>query len=150
MLASYRWLRELCPVEASPSEVADRLTEVGLEVEGVKAYGELDGVVVAEVRGLRPHPKRDKLRLVTVHDGQAEIEVVCGAPNVPEPGGRVLFAREGATLPGGFEITARKLGGVESRDERHHTPVPCAFCGPPLRLCRLGATAYLSMIRTPP
>lgn len=115
MLASYKWLKELCELDATPQEVADKFTSAGLEVEGIKAFGDLPGVVVAEVRAKRKHPERDKLSLVTVFDGEGEREVVCGAPNVPEPGKRILFAREGATLPGGFKITPKKLGGIESR-----------------------------------
>lgn len=115
MQASYKWLRELCAFDAPPDEVARRFTTAGLEVEGQKRFGELPGVVVAEVRARRPHPSKDKLSLVTVFDGGAELEVVCGAPNVPVPGKRVLFARVGARLPNGLEIAERKLGGVVSR-----------------------------------
>ncbi|HEX5661242.1 MAG TPA: phenylalanine--tRNA ligase subunit beta [Polyangiales bacterium] len=114
MRASYRWLKELCRFEADPAEVADRLTLAGLEVEGQKRYGELPGVVVAEVRAKRPHPSRDKLTLVTVFDGKVESEVVCGAPNVPAPGKLVLLAQNGAKLPNGMVIAERNLGGVVS------------------------------------
>ncbi len=114
MLASYKWLKELCGFDASPDEVQERLTGAGLEVEGVKQFGHLPGVVIAEVRSKRPHPNRDKLNLVTLFDGAREVEVVCGASNVPGPGKRVLFATLGAKLPGGFEIAERNLGGVMS------------------------------------
>ncbi len=115
MLTSFRWLQELCPVEANVHEVADRITQAGLEVEAIEEKGvNLASVVVAEVRTRAPHEKRDKLTLVTVFDGEAEYEVVCGAPNVPDPGGRVLFARPGAVLPNGLQIEPRKIGGVES------------------------------------
>ncbi|MEM7434896.1 MAG: phenylalanine--tRNA ligase subunit beta [Myxococcota bacterium] len=115
MLTSFRWLQELSAVEADVHEVARRITQAGLEVEAIEERGAgLAEVVVAEVRGRAPHPKRDKLTLVTVFDGDAEHEVVCGAPNVPEAGGRVLFARPGAVLPNGMEIQPRKVGGVES------------------------------------
>jgi len=114
MRASYKWLKELCLFEATPEQVAERLTSAGLEVEGQKRYGDLPGVVVAEVRAKRPHPSRDKLNLVTVFDGERESEVVCGAPNVPAAGKRVLFARSGARLPNGMVIGERNLGGVVS------------------------------------
>ncbi|MBC7171464.1 MAG: phenylalanine--tRNA ligase subunit beta, partial [Polyangiaceae bacterium] len=116
MLASYAWLKELTGVDARPEEVAERLTSAGLEVEGLERKGtSLENVVIAEVRGLRPHPSADKLRLVTLFDGELEQEVVCGAPNVPEPGGRIVFARLGATLPGGFKLEERAIRGVVSR-----------------------------------
>ncbi|MFZ1863414.1 MAG: phenylalanine--tRNA ligase subunit beta [Polyangiales bacterium] len=115
MLASFRWLRELCPVDADVTELARRLSLAGLEVEAMERKGDgLSGIVVAEVRAEKPHPKRDKLTLVRLFDGENEHDVVCGAPNVPGPGGRVLFARSGAVLPGGMQIARRKVGGVES------------------------------------
>lgn len=115
MLVSYRWLQELCPVDADVAEVARRISLAGLEVEAMEEKGnDLSGVVIAEVRAKSAHPKRDQLTLVRVFDGEDELEVVCGASNVPEPGGRVLFARPGAVLPNGIEIAPRKVGGVES------------------------------------
>ncbi|MBW2718847.1 MAG: phenylalanine--tRNA ligase subunit beta [Deltaproteobacteria bacterium] len=115
MLVSFRWLQELCPVDADVAEVAHRISLAGLEVEAMEEKGaNLSGVVIAEVRAKSPHPKRDKLTIVTVFDGEDEHQVVCGASNVPEPGGRILFARSGAVLPNGMEIGPRKLGGVES------------------------------------
>ncbi len=115
MLVSFRWLQELCPVDADVAEVARRISLAGLEVEAMEEKGKnLSGVVIAEVRAKRPHPKREKLTLVTVFDGDDEHEVVCGASNVPEPGGRILFARSGALLPNGIKIASRKVGGVES------------------------------------
>lgn len=115
MLASYNWIKELSGLDVSPEEVASIFNRVGLEVEGVKEFGAgLDHVVVAEVRSMRPHPSADKLRLVTVFDGEAEAEIVCGAPNVPEPGRKVILAKLGAVLPGDFRIVPRKIRGVES------------------------------------
>ena len=108
MLVSFRWLQELCPVDADVAEVAHRISLAGLEVEAMDEKGSnLSGVVIAEVRAKSPHPKKDKLTLVTVFDGEDEHEVVCGAPNVPEPGGRILFARSGVVLPNGIEIAPR-------------------------------------------
>lgn len=115
MKASHAWLRELSGIDASPGEMADRLTRAGIEVEGIAQHGAgLERVVIAEVRGKRPHPERDKLTLVSVFDGAGEREIVCGAPNVPEPGARVLLAQLGAKLPGGLEIAAREVAGVPS------------------------------------
>jgi phenylalanyl-tRNA synthetase beta chain len=116
MRASYEWLKELTGVDASAAEVAERLTGGGLEVEAIETRGEgLDSVVIAEVREKQKVPDKDKLTKVTVHDGTGLVAVICGAPNVPDPGGRVLFARVGSKLPNGMEIGERKLGGVVSR-----------------------------------
>ncbi len=115
MLVSYRWLQELCPVEADVTEVARRISLAGLEVEAMEEKGgNLAGVVIGEVRAKRRHDKRDNLTIVRVFDGEDELEVVCGAANVPEPGGHILFARPGAVLPNGVEIAPRKVGGVQS------------------------------------
>lgn len=115
MKASTNWLSELSGIEASPSEMAERLTRAGLEVEGTQRFGEgLDGVVIAEVREKKPHPKKDKLTLVRVFDGKSEVDVVCGAPNVPAPGGRVALVTVGTTLPDGMAIASRDVAGVTS------------------------------------
>lgn len=117
MKISFNWLREL--VELRPGvtadSVAERLTLAGLEVESIERRGrDLGGVVVAEVRGVRPHPTADKLSIVRVSSGGGEEEVVCGAPNVPAPGGRVAWAAPGAVLPGGRKIERKEVRGFSS------------------------------------
>ncbi|HEY8073173.1 MAG TPA: phenylalanine--tRNA ligase subunit beta, partial [Labilithrix sp.] len=72
-------------------------------------------VVVARVTGVRPHPSKSGLRLVTVDRGGGQQEVVCGAPNVPDPGGLVVLAPLGTRLPAkDLVIAKRAIGGVES------------------------------------
>jgi phenylalanyl-tRNA synthetase beta chain len=117
MKVSFNWLREL--VELKPGVTADsvakQLSLVGLEVESIERRGrEVAGVVIAEVRGTRPHPGSDKLTLVRVVAGGAEEEVVCGAKNVPGPGGKVAWAPPGATLPGGRKLERKDVRGVSS------------------------------------
>jgi len=120
MLISRQWIESLLAPASGGARLdddafADAITSLGLEVEGVTRYGEgLRDVVVAEVKGIEPHPGADKLRLVDVFDGERTIKVVCGAANVPDPGGKIAFARLGAVLPGGFEIGAREIRGVPS------------------------------------
>src|SRR6185503_16542615 len=69
----------------------------------------------ARVEAVAPHPKRDKLKLVTLSAGGAALSVVCGAPNVPAPGGLGLLAPLGARLPGGVTLEAREIAGVASQ-----------------------------------
>ena len=117
MKISFNWLRELVelPSEVDAERAATALTGQGLEVEGIEPMGrELSGVVVAEVLGVRPHPKADKLRIVRVRAGDREEDVVCGAPNVPPQGYRVCWAQPGAHLPGGRTLEAREVRGVLS------------------------------------
>ncbi len=118
MRASYRWLRALVPqLTASPAELAQRFTAAGLEVEATHAYGEASAAcVVAKVVATKAHPSKSGLRLVTVDRGAGTLlEVVCGAPNVPDPGGLVVLAPLGARLPAkGLTIERRAIGGVSS------------------------------------
>src|SRR6185295_12666793 len=105
------------PAGVGSDEVARRLTMAGLEVEAIERRGrDLSGVRVAEVRGVRPHPQSDKLRIVRVSVGGAgpEEEVVCGAPNVPAAGGRVAWAPPGASLPGGVKLGRKEIRGFDS------------------------------------
>ena len=119
MKISLRWLRQFVslPAEISNDEIAKRLTMSGLEVELRTPVGrELHGLVVVEVRGKRRHPQADKLNLVDVFDGHTVTQVVCGASNVPEPGAsvQVVWAKPGATLPGGITISAKEVRGISS------------------------------------
>ena len=117
MKASVRWLRELCPqLPDDAGAIAARLTSAGLEVEETLAFGlGAEACVVVTVVSTRPHPSRSGLRLVTVDRGGAQQEVVCGAPNVPEPGGLVVLAPMGTRLPAkGMTIERRTIAGVAS------------------------------------
>lgn len=117
MLLSYRWLQELLPqLTASPSDIAEKLTAIGLELEEQREFGAgLDLLRLVEVVKIEPHPNRDKLRLVTVSDGSATQTVVCGASNVPPPGDLVVLAPLGAYLPAiDLRLEPRKLGGIVS------------------------------------
>lgn len=118
MRASYRWLCELLPgLDAIPEgEVARLLTGAGLEVEGVERYGEASSeVLVAKVVAKEAHPSRAKLSLVTVDLGSRTQRVVCGAPNVPEPGGLVVLAPLGTYLPAkDMRMEPREIAGVLS------------------------------------
>lgn len=117
MLLSYNWLRELLPtLTASPSAIGEKLTSIGLELEEQRDVGiGLESLRLVEVTKIEPHPNRDKLRLVTVSYGQVTQTVVCGAANVPDPGGLVVLAPLGAYLPAvDLKLEPRKLGGIVS------------------------------------
>ncbi|MCL2776490.1 MAG: phenylalanine--tRNA ligase subunit beta [Polyangiaceae bacterium] len=118
MKVSYNWLRELVPLlTACPSDLADRLSNAGLEVEGITEYGvATEACLVARVVSVRSHPTKSGLRLVTVDRGAGVLqEVVCGAPNVPAAGGLVVLAPLGAHLAAkNMTIARRAIGGVES------------------------------------
>jgi phenylalanyl-tRNA synthetase beta chain len=109
------WLRHHVPTKATRDELDATLTAIGLEVEELTPLGEgLDGVVVAEIVGAEKHPEADRLQVCKVSVGQGEpLQIVCGAPNA-RVGIKVPLATVGANLPGGINLKAAKLRGVES------------------------------------
>ena len=115
MNVTRNWLKNYIDFELSPSELADRLTMLGIEVESIKQLGaDLEGVVVGNVTAIRPHPNADKLVLCQVDIGETEeLQIVCGAPNVRE-GMLTPVATIGATLPIGLTIKRAKLRGETS------------------------------------
>ena len=115
MKFSENWLRELVEIKADRAALAHALTMAGLEVEELTPLGEsLGGVVVAEIVGAEKHPEADRLQVCKVNAGTGELlQIVCGAPNACV-GIKVPLATVGATLPGGINIKAAKLRGVES------------------------------------
>lgn len=115
------WLREFAPIEGDPAELADHLSDLGMAVEEMRVLPPLDGVVVARVAGLRPHPEADRIQLVDVElPGAAgegtggALQVCCGAFNMTE-GDLVPLATVGTTMPGGLEIGERRLRGQPSQ-----------------------------------
>jgi phenylalanyl-tRNA synthetase beta chain len=114
MRALLSWIREFTPIEAAPADIADALNQLGLEVEAIDEPGrDINGVIVARILDVLPHPDADRIRLADVEFGDGELRVVCGAPNI-EPGMVVPFARVGAVLPGDFKIERRKIRGIVS------------------------------------
>lgn len=115
MNVTLNWLKNYINFEFSPSELADRLTMLGVEVESIKQLGaELEGVIVGSVTSIRPHPNADKLVLCQVDTGGTEaLQIVCGAPNARE-GMLAPVATIGATLPVGLTIKRAKLRGETS------------------------------------
>lgn len=115
MLVSKSWLADYLDINVSSKVLCDKLTALGLEVEGIEtAAPPFSGVVVGKVVALEKHPDADKLRVARVDIGTDEaLQIVCGAPNVAVD----MFApvaTVGAVLPGNFKIKASKLRGVES------------------------------------
>ena len=115
MNVTLNWLKAYIDFEFSPSELSDRLTMLGVEVESVKQLGtDLEGIIVGSVTSIRPHPNADKLVLCQVDTGGTEeLQIVCGAPNVRE-GMLAPVATIGATLPVGLTIKRAKLRGETS------------------------------------
>ena len=121
MTISYNWLKEYLPVDLPAEKVGEVLTDIGLEVEGIKKIdsikGGLDGVVVGEVLTCKKHPNADRLSITTVDLGNGEpVQIVCGAPNVAA-GQKVPVATVGTTLyteDDSFKIKKGKIRGEVS------------------------------------
>jgi len=121
MKVTLNWLKQYVDFNWSPEELAERLTMLGLEVEGVqKLGGEFEGVVVAQVLTKDKVAGSDKLSVNRVHDGQGERTIICGAPN-HQPGDKVALILPGFALPlkpgekEPFVIKERKVFGVVSQ-----------------------------------
>lgn len=110
------WLKEFLETEASVTEISEKLTSIGLEIEEVIDYSKiLAPFTVAEILATEPHPNADKLKLCTVDAGNGEqYKIVCGASNA-RAGIKVPLAKVGALIPNGdFKIKKSKIRGVES------------------------------------
>ncbi len=123
MRISYQLLSQFIHLEESLEEIADLLTSIGLEVEGVEHFesirGGLKGLVVGEVKEVWKHPNADKLNCTKVDVGGDELlPIVCGAPNVAA-GQKVIVATVGSTLydreGNAFEIKKAKIRGEVSQ-----------------------------------
>ncbi|MBU6214988.1 MAG: hypothetical protein KGR17_00140, partial [Acidobacteria bacterium] len=78
MRFTQNWLREFTPVDLEAGPLSELLSDLGLEVEDVRSVGEVpDGVVVARVLEVRPHPDADRIRLVDVDPGDGGPLQVC-------------------------------------------------------------------------
>ena len=122
MRISYNWLKEYIKTDLSPEEIAQRLTDSGLEVEAVEEVesvpGGLKGLIIGEVVEHGKHPNADKLSLTKVNVGGEELlNIVCGAPNVAA-GQKVVVATVGTALfptaGDSFKIKKGKIRGEVS------------------------------------
>ncbi len=116
MKASYNWLKEFVDFPHSPEEIAELMTNIGLNIEGIdEVGGTWTQVYVGKVLTCKPVPETDHLSFCEVDAGTGEtLGIVCGAPNVAE-GEIVPVALVGARLAGGFKIKEITLRGVTSR-----------------------------------
>ncbi|KAA0683008.1 phenylalanine--tRNA ligase subunit beta [Roseomonas genomospecies 6] len=109
------WLKDHLETDATLDQIVEKLTALGLEVEGVEDRSkELKPFRVAHVVSAEKHPDADKLRVLVVDTGTEKLQVVCGAPNA-RAGLKGVFAPEGSYIPGS-DITLKKgvIRGVES------------------------------------
>ena len=116
MKFSLSWLKDHLDTDASAEEIADRLTNIGLEVEDVVDPAQaLEPFKVARVLTAEKHPQADKLQVLTVDAGEGPVQVVCGAANA-RAGMLGVFGPPGAYVPGSdMTLKVAAIRGVESR-----------------------------------
>jgi phenylalanyl-tRNA synthetase beta chain len=121
MKVTLNWLKQYVDFNWSPEETVERLTMLGLEVEGVqKVGGEFEGIVVAQILTRDPVPNSDKLSVCKVNDGTGERTIICGANN-HKPGDKVPLILPNFALPmkpgdkEPFVIKERKVFGITSQ-----------------------------------
>jgi phenylalanyl-tRNA synthetase beta chain len=122
MTISYNWLKDYLNFNETHEQIAEILTNIGLEVESIEVRetvkGGLAGVVLGRVLACENHPNSDHLHITTVNiGGEQPLQIVCGAPNVAA-GQKVAVATIGATLyfSSGDEVKIKrsKIRGIES------------------------------------
>ncbi len=109
------WLNELAPVGDDVDALAELMNDLGLAVDDVDRVGEpVEGVIVAKVLALRPHPDANHVQRVDVDAGDGQpLQVWCGAFNM-QVGDLVPLATVGTTMPNGMKIGRRKILGEPS------------------------------------
>ena len=117
MIITLPWLKEHLKTKANENEIIEKLTNIGLEVEGIKEKSEgLEKFKIAKITKAEKHPNADKLKVCEVNIGEKEnLKVVCGAPNA-RAGLITIYAPPGAIIPkNNFELKIAKIRGIESR-----------------------------------
>jgi phenylalanyl-tRNA synthetase beta chain len=116
MKITTNWLKEHLDTKLNENQIIDKLTDVGLEVEGVdNQSGELDSFIVAKILKVEKHPDADRLRVCDVDIGTSDlVKVVCGAPNAKEEL-LTIYAPPGAVVPKNqTKLVVSKIRGVTS------------------------------------
>src|SRR5260370_20791677 len=112
------WLKEHLDTDEPVEKLAENLTMIGLEVENIDDKAKaLAQFTIARVISAEQHPNADRLRvcMVDTGNGNAPVQVVCGAPNAR--GGMVsVFSPPGTFIPGkNVTLGVGTIRGVESR-----------------------------------
>ena len=109
------WLKDHLETTASVAEIAEALTDLGLEVEEISNPGErLADFTIGKVMSAEKHPDADRLRVCQVETDEGVKQIICGAPNARE-GITVVVAKPGVYVPGiDTTIGVGKIRGIES------------------------------------
>jgi len=116
MITSLSWLKNHLDTKANLNQLAERLTEIGLEVENIKSSNaNLDNFIVCKIVKSQKHPNADQLKLCEVNIGSGNlVKVVCGAQNARNDLFSV-YAPPGSIIPkNNMKLKAAKIRGIES------------------------------------
>ena len=115
MKFTFSWLKEHLDTTASVSEIADALTDLGLEVEDIlDPAAHLESFTIGKIIKTEQHPNADRLRVCLVQTDEGERQIICGAVNA-RTGINVVVAKPGSYVPGiDTTIGVGNIRGVES------------------------------------
>jgi len=108
------WLKAITPIKDTTKDFAEKITNIGLAVEGItQPDAEITGVVIGKIVSLERHPDADRLWVTQTDIGSEVLQIVTGADNL-KIGDCVPVAINGANLANGLKIKKSKMRGVES------------------------------------
>ena len=117
MKFSLKWLTDFIETDRffkNPDQLASALTQSGLEVDAVEDQkAQFENVLTAQIMSVQKHPQADRLTVCQVKTPDQTYSIVCGAKN-HKAGDKVVLAKAGAVLPGGFKIKKSRIRGVDS------------------------------------
>ena len=112
-MISLNWVGDYIDIkDQDVHELADKITKAGINIEAVITH-HIDHLAIGQIEKVEMHSDSDHLHVCQVNVGDEVLQIVCGASNVRE-GLKVIVAKEGAILPGNFEIKKSRLRGVDS------------------------------------
>ncbi|HUU49452.1 MAG TPA: phenylalanine--tRNA ligase subunit beta, partial [Nitrospinota bacterium] len=114
MKVSYRWLKELVDFDLEPDDLAENLTMIGLEAEGLYYQKEMyNKIVVGQILSIKSHPKADNLIICKVDIGKERLNILSAAKNL-SVGEKIPVATVQAKLPTGKKIEKVDIKGISS------------------------------------
>ncbi len=116
MKITFDWLKEHLQTKNSENQLLNKLTDIGLEVEGVEnTFSSLEKFVVAKILKTEKHPNADRLKVCDVDIGERKmVKVVCGAKNAAD-GLITIYAPPESIIPKNkIKLSVTEIRGVTS------------------------------------
>ena len=115
MKFTFSWLQKYLKTNQSLDSICERLTMLGIEVsEVIDNQNFFKQFKIVEVKEVQDHPNADRLKLCKINDGQSNLNIVCGAPNVKKGMKAVLAPVGTKMLEDDFIIQKSKIRDIES------------------------------------